>query len=89
MQIFPGRLFLRYLSILRRLLEPNLHSRQTTRSKTGSHNSGWVRDPGDLIFQDSTLMNVLELYVKDVLTTFKDDERIAIWDLYSEPGNSS
>ncbi|NEW81311.1 MAG: 1,4-beta-xylanase [Mariniphaga sp.] len=56
--------------------------------KPGVHNSGWVRDPGDLIFQDSTLMNVLELYVKDVLTTFKDDERIAIWDLYNEPGNS-
>jgi len=56
--------------------------------KPGVHNSGWVRDPGDLIFQDSTLMNVLELYVKDVLTTFKDDERIAIWDLYNEPGNN-
>ncbi|MDP2114992.1 MAG: glycoside hydrolase family 2 TIM barrel-domain containing protein [Bacteroidota bacterium] len=56
--------------------------------KLGVHNSGWVRDPGDLLFQDSTLINVLELYVKDVLTTFKDDKRIAIWDLYNEPGNS-
>ncbi|HBL76915.1 MAG: 1,4-beta-xylanase [Bacteroidetes bacterium GWF2_42_66] len=56
--------------------------------KPGVHNSGWVRDPGDLIFQDSTLVNTLEAYVKDVLTTFKDDQRIAIWDLYNEPGNS-
>jgi len=56
--------------------------------KPGVHNSGWVRDPGDLLHQDSTLINVLETYVKDVLTTFKDDERIAIWDLYNEPGNS-
>ncbi len=56
--------------------------------KPGVHNSGWVRDPGDLLFQDSTLINTLELYVKDVLTTFKDDKRIAIWDLYNEPGNS-
>jgi hypothetical protein len=56
--------------------------------KLGVHNSGWVRDPGDLLFQDSTLINELELYVKDVLTTFKDDKRIAIWDLYNEPGNS-
>ena len=56
--------------------------------KPGVHNSGWVRDPGDLLFQDSTLMNVLEAYVKDVLTTFKDDKRIVIWDLYNEPGNS-
>lgn len=56
--------------------------------KPGIHNSGWVRDPGDLLFQDSTLINVLEAYVKDILTTFKDDKRIAIWDLYNEPGNS-
>ncbi len=56
--------------------------------KPGVHNSGWVRDPGDLLFQDSTLIHVLEAYVKDVLTTFKDDKRIAIWDLYNEPGNS-
>jgi len=56
--------------------------------KPGVHNSGWVRDPGDLLHQDSSLINVLEAYVKDVLTTFKDDKRIAIWDLYNEPGNS-
>lgn len=56
--------------------------------KPGVHNSGWVRDPGDLLFQDSTLIVTLEEYVKDILTTFKDDKRIAIWDLYNEPGNS-
>jgi len=56
--------------------------------KPGVHNSGWVRDPGDLIFTDTTLINTLEAYVKDVLTTFRDDKRIAIWDLYNEPGNS-
>ena len=57
--------------------------------KPGVHNSGWVRDPGDLIYKDSTLVNVLEDYVKDILTTFKDDKRIVLWDLYNEPGNSS
>ena len=56
--------------------------------KPGVHNSGWVRDPGDLLYEDDKLVNVLEDYVKDVLTTFKDDKRIAIWDLYNEPGNS-
>jgi hypothetical protein len=56
--------------------------------KPGVHNSGWVRDPGDLLYEDENLVNVLEVYVKDVLTTFKDDKRIAIWDLYNEPGNS-
>lgn len=56
--------------------------------KPGVHNSGWVRDPGDLLYQDSTLANILEAYVKDVLTNFKDDKRIVMWDLYNEPGNS-
>jgi hypothetical protein len=54
----------------------------------GVHNSGWVRDPGDLLFADSGLIGVLEDYVKDILTAFRDDDRIAIWDLYNEPGNS-
>lgn len=56
--------------------------------KPGIHNSGWVRDPGDILFEDSTLMVTLEKYVKDVLTHFANDKRIVLWDLYNEPGNS-
>jgi uncharacterized membrane protein YuzA (DUF378 family) len=56
--------------------------------KPGIHNSGWVRDPGDLLFTNPEIINLLEEYVKDILTTFRDDKRIAIWDLYNEPGNS-
>src|SRR5665647_122718 len=56
--------------------------------KPGVHNSGWMRDPGELLYTDTTLIKTLEAYVKDVLTTFKEDKRIAIWDLYNEPGNS-
>lgn len=56
--------------------------------KPGIHNSGWVRDPGDLLLTDTTLYVTLEKYVKDVLTHFGDDERIVLWDLYNEPGNS-
>lgn len=56
--------------------------------KPGIHNSGWVRDPGDLIHQDNALTETLEIYVKDVLTTFGHDKRIVLWDLYNEPGNS-
>ena len=56
--------------------------------KPGIHNSGWVRDPGDLLQSDTTLFITLEKYVKDVLTRFKDDDRIVLWDLYNEPGNS-
>jgi hypothetical protein len=53
------------------------------------HNSGWVRDPGDLLFTSDSLLPVLEAYVKDILSTSKDDKRIILWDLYNEPGNSS
>jgi Cellulase (glycosyl hydrolase family 5) len=56
--------------------------------KPGIHNSGWVRDPGDLIHQDSTIIVTLEAYVKDVLKHFSSDKRIVLWDLYNEPGNS-
>jgi hypothetical protein len=57
--------------------------------KPGIHNSGWLRDPGKLFYEDSSLIHVLEAYVKDVLTTFKNDNRILLWDLYNEPGNSN
>jgi len=54
----------------------------------GKHNSGWLRDPGDLLFEDPNSISVLEEYVTDILKTFKKDERILVWDLYNEPGNS-
>ncbi len=56
--------------------------------KTGVHNSGWVRDPGTMIYTHPDTMRVLEAYVKDLLSTFKDDKRVLLWDLYNEPGNS-
>ncbi|MEO8414257.1 MAG: cellulase family glycosylhydrolase [Ginsengibacter sp.] len=56
--------------------------------KTGVHNSGWIRDPGSLYYTEPLLGDTLERYVKDILTTFKNDKRILLWDLYNEPGNS-
>ena len=56
--------------------------------KPGVHNSGWVRDPGELIYTDTNLVTELEKYVKDILSAFSSDERILLWDLYNEPGNS-
>ena len=57
----------------------------------GVHNSGWLRDPGDLYYKGDTakILPLLEVYVKDILTTFKNDRRIVLWDLYNEPGGSS
>lgn len=68
---------------------PTYQAGKQPEPKPGVHNSGWVRDPGDLLFSDTTLMKTLEMYEKDVLTTFKDDKRIVMWDLYNEPGNSN
>lgn len=52
------------------------------------HNSGWVQDPPRFLREDTTtLFPVLEEYLKDVMSTFKQDDRIIGWDLYNEPGN--
>ncbi len=64
------------------------HSGKQPAPKPGIHNSGWLRDPGKLLYDDSTLIRLLETYVKDILRTFKKDNRILLWDLYNEPGNS-
>jgi hypothetical protein len=56
--------------------------------KTGVHNSGWLRDPGQLYYDEPALVDTLEMYVKDILTTFAHDKRVLLWDLYNEPGNS-
>ncbi len=57
--------------------------------KPGVHNSGWLQDPGKLLHTDPALITTLEAYVKAVLTAFRNDKRILLWDLYNEPGNSS
>lgn len=56
--------------------------------KVGTHNSGWVQDPGQLIYDQPELVTDLEVYVKDVMQHFANDSRILLWDVYNEPGNS-
>ena len=56
--------------------------------KQGVHNSGWVRSPSMIVHNDESQWGDIEAYVKDILTSFKDDSRILLWDLYNEPGNS-
>ena len=56
----------------------------------GRHNSGWVQAPGLAALRayesDSLLRERLERYTKGVLEAFADDPRVAVWDLYNEPG---
>jgi hypothetical protein len=56
--------------------------------KPGIHNSGWLQDPGQKESSDTTYFPVLKEYVQDLLNHFADDDRIVLWDLYNEPGNS-
>lgn len=55
--------------------------------KPGIHNSGWLKDPGNRAQNNQPLTDSLEVYVKDILQTFRKDKRIVLWDLYNEPGH--
>jgi hypothetical protein len=53
----------------------------------GLHNSGWSKSPGTKAIKDPSQWGRLEDYVSDIVSTFKFDERVVVWDLYNEPGN--
>ncbi|MDB5153746.1 MAG: cellulase family glycosylhydrolase [Mucilaginibacter sp.] len=67
---------------------PNAKTGKQGEPKTGIHNSGWLQDPGNRIKEPGE-MALLQKYITDVLTTFRHDKRILLWDLFNEPGNSS
>ena len=54
----------------------------------GVHNSGWMQSPGPKVVNDPSQWGRLEQYVKDILKTFGQDDRVVLWDLYNEPGNT-
>ena len=47
----------------------------------------WSPSPGHTMVADTTSYPKLERYVKDVMTAFKQDKRLFVWDLYNEPTN--
>ncbi len=47
----------------------------------------WSPSPGHSRVTDPSTYPMLGQYVKDMLTTFKDDARVVVWDLYNEPTN--
>lgn len=54
----------------------------------GVHNSGWVQSPGAVNVNDPARWGRLEKYVKDVVGTFANDDRVLLWCLYNEPENT-
>lgn len=67
---------------------PDAKTGKQPEPKPGVHNSGWVRSPNMAVHNDSQQWDYLEKYVKDILSSFKNDSRILMWDLYNEPANS-
>jgi hypothetical protein len=55
--------------------------------KFNVHNSGWVQCPGYDILNDPSKFDELREYVQGVVSRFKNDERVLIWDLFNEPDN--
>ncbi|MBL7111603.1 MAG: cellulase family glycosylhydrolase [Bacteroidales bacterium] len=52
----------------------------------GWYANGWTPSPGHSMVREPNSWPRLEKYVKDIITLFKDDNRVWIWDLYNEPG---
>ncbi len=47
----------------------------------------WSPSPGHSRVTDPATHPSLGKYVKDILNTYKNDERVIVWDLYNEPTN--
>ncbi len=54
----------------------------------GLHNSGWLQSPSYASVMNKAEWPRLERYMKGVLSHFKNDQRIVLWDLYNEPANN-
>lgn len=55
--------------------------------KQNVHNSGWVQCPGYDVLNNPDSYDGLHDYVNGIVSRFKDDERVLLWDLYNEPDN--
>ncbi|GAB1415927.1 cellulase family glycosylhydrolase [Paludibacter sp.] len=56
-------------------------------SVPGIHNSQWIQSPGSAKVNDPSQWSILETYVKDIMTTHANDDRVLLWCLYNEPEN--
>lgn len=53
----------------------------------GVHNSRAVASPGRAVVMDRSNWPELESYLRDIVRSYRDDQRLLFWDLYNEPGN--
>jgi hypothetical protein len=69
--------------------DPNPKPGRQPKPRPGVHNSGWVQCPGKYILGDTARYALLKPYVEGVIRHFRNDDRILMWDLYNEPGNTN
>ena len=69
--------------------DPNPHLGKQHPPRPGVHNSGWVQSPGKNYMEHPELLEQLKPYIDGVVGRFRDDERIAFWDVFNEPDNMS
>ncbi len=55
--------------------------------KINVHNSGWVQCPGADVLKNTDCYDTLRSYVEGVVGSFKNDNRVLLWDLFNEPDN--
>jgi hypothetical protein len=67
--------------------DPHLGPQPTPRPYV--HNSGWVQAPGAAMLKDTLHYGPLKSYLQGVLTHFRDDPRVKLWDLFNEPDNDN
>lgn len=53
------------------------------------HNSGWIQSPGREILVDPKKQDELKEYVQAVISRYKDDPRVLVWDVFNEPDNAN
>ena len=63
------------------------HAQTLSSVKVYWYANGRTPSPGHSLVRDPNTWPRLERYVKDIITTFKDDPRVWVWDLYNEPTN--
>lgn len=56
--------------------------------RAGVHNGCWTPSPGHDRVRDRASWPQLRSYLQGIIAQHRDDGRIAMWDLYNEPGNS-
>ncbi len=70
--------------------DPRPHLGKQHEPRPHVHNSGWVQAPGaDILRNASTWDKELKPYIIGVISHFRGDKRVLMWDLMNEPDNDS